>query len=39
MVLGGVNPDYATEDFTYHPLSAENYWMVDVDSMSIGSVS
>jgi cathepsin D len=38
-VLGGVNPDYAAENFKYYPLIAQNYWMIAVDKVTLGENS
>jgi len=37
--LGGVDPSYATSDFTYYPLSSASYWMVDMSDLKIDGVS
>ena len=39
LVLGGVHQAYATGDFKYYPLVAQNYWKIAVDRVSIGDNS
>lgn len=39
LVLGGVDQKYYTGDFTYHNLKAENYWLIDLADIKIGSTS
>lgn len=36
LVLGGINPAYNTTAFEYHPLRSENYWLITVQSASVG---
>jgi phytepsin len=36
LVLGGVDPNHYTGDFTYVPLTNETYWEFAVDKMTIG---
>jgi hypothetical protein len=36
LVLGGVNPDYADEEFRYFPLVSETYWMIGMDNIMLG---
>jgi cathepsin D len=38
LVLGGVNSQYYTGAIDYHNLIAENYWMIKVDSASVGGI-
>lgn len=39
LVLGGINPAYAAEAFTYHDLKSEDYWLINVASFRIGGVT
>lgn len=39
LVLGGVNPAYASEEFKYYPLIAQNYWKISVDKITLGNNS
>ncbi len=34
-----MNPDYATEDFKYYPLIAQNYWKIALDKVTLGENS
>jgi cathepsin D len=38
LVLGGINPNYAVGEFTYHKLIKEDYWLIEVDSVRVGAV-
>lgn len=38
LVLGGVNPNYAVGDFTYHNLKSEDYWLIGIDRVRIGAI-
>jgi hypothetical protein len=38
LVLGGVNPNYFTGDFTYHNLKQETYWLIELDEVKIGDL-
>jgi cathepsin D len=37
LVLGGVNQAYYTGQIKYYPLIAENYWMIKVDTVTVGT--
>lgn len=39
LVLGGVDQKYYTGSFNYHPLKAENYWLIDLADIKIGTTS
>ncbi len=39
LVLGGVNPKYATEEFKYYPLKMKNYWALDMTDIIFNGTS
>lgn len=39
LVLGGVDQKFYTGTFTYHNLKAENYWLIELADIKIGSTS
>lgn len=39
LILGGVDEKFYTGEFTYHNLKAENYWLIDLADIKIGSTS
>uniref|UniRef100_A0A8B9Z406 pepsin A n=1 Tax=Buteo japonicus TaxID=224669 RepID=A0A8B9Z406_9AVES len=36
VLFGGIDPSYTTNGITWIPLSAETYWQISMDSVSIG---
>ena len=36
LILGGINPAYNSTEFKYYPLVAENYWMIQLDAVTVG---
>jgi len=36
LVLGGVNPDHYTGDFSYVPVSSKTYWEIELDGLWAG---
>jgi len=36
LVLGGANPDYYTGELKYYPVIIEKYWVIALDSFSVG---
>lgn len=39
MILGGVDSEYALSEWKYYDLAMENYWLIDMSSISIGNYS
>jgi len=39
LTLGGVNSDYFEGNMKYYPLVSETYWVIDVDSVSVGDAN
>eukprot|EP00178_Gracilaria_changii_P027682 TRINITY_DN9044_c0_g1_i1.p1 TRINITY_DN9044_c0_g1~~TRINITY_DN9044_c0_g1_i1.p1 ORF type:complete len:206 (+),score=26.22 TRINITY_DN9044_c0_g1_i1:567-1184(+) len=39
LVLGGVNPKYAAEEFKYYPLKMKNYWTLDMTDVVFNGTS
>lgn len=36
--MGGIDTKYAAGEFEYYPLTSEDYWKIQVDSLKIGEV-
>eukprot|EP00744_Colponema_vietnamica_P000805 GILI01001400.1.p1 GENE.GILI01001400.1~~GILI01001400.1.p1 ORF type:complete len:377 (-),score=149.38 GILI01001400.1:41-1171(-) len=36
LVLGGVNPKYASSSFKYYPLLQKSYWLIAMDDVQLG---
>lgn len=39
LILGGIDKNYFTGEMTYHKLTKENYWLIDVDDIKIDGTS
>lgn len=39
LMLGGVDSEYYTGDFSYVPLTAETYWQINMDGLSVSGES